>query len=159
MFFFEQLIQRQIHDSNGLYPRYMDDLLLVINWLQRHLSKQVERWNEIDVNIDLAAHVDLSTNFLDLHIENRDGQRVTNVNHKPSHERTIYRFQVFTQCIWKRIFHSQWVYVQFYIVQPSNYLSINGNLFEWPYFSTNIRINSWNHNSLEFWKNSVLMMN
>lgn len=73
-------------NSHGLYLRYIDDIFLAINWPQRHLLKQIERWNEFDVNIKLEAHADLSANFLDLQMENRDGKLITNLYHKPSYE-------------------------------------------------------------------------
>ena len=86
MFFFEQRIHKQIHNSNGLYLRYIDDIFLVINWPQRHLLKQIEKWKEIDENIKLEAQVGLAANFLDLHMENEDGKLLTKVHHKPSYE-------------------------------------------------------------------------
>jgi hypothetical protein len=86
MFFFEQDIVRQISNSGGLYLRYIDDIFLIINWPLRHLLKQVDRWNKFDPNIKLSANTSLHVDFLDLHIENRDGQLFTTVFHKPSYE-------------------------------------------------------------------------
>ena len=86
MFFFEQSIRRQINNSNGLYLRYIDDIFLVINWPKRHLLKEIERWNTFDTNIKLQANADFFTNFLDLSIENEEGQLITKVHHKPSYE-------------------------------------------------------------------------
>jgi hypothetical protein len=86
MYFFEQEIVRQVHNSHGLYFRFIDDIFLVINWSQRELLEQVERWNGFDMNIQLLATMGSAVNFLDLSMENRDGQLVTKVFHKPSHE-------------------------------------------------------------------------
>jgi hypothetical protein len=86
MFFYEQPIVRQVNNSNGLYFRYIDDIFLMINWPQRHLTKQIERWNEFDENIELNPQVGRSIDFLDLHIENDRGKLVTRVYHKPSYE-------------------------------------------------------------------------
>ncbi len=86
MFFFEQAIIRQIHNSNGLYFRYIDDIFIIINWPIRHLLKQVERWNKFDINIKLSANISLSADFLDLHIENKDNQLYTTIYQKPSYE-------------------------------------------------------------------------
>lgn len=86
MFFFEQPILRQLTNSNGLYLRYIDDIFLMINWPQRHLFKQIERWNQFDENIELNAQIGRSINFLDLHIENDQGSLLTKVYHKPSYE-------------------------------------------------------------------------
>ena len=86
MFFFEKQIERQIKNSSGLYLRYIDDLFITINWPQRHLIKQIERWNQIDENIKLNSHISCVTNFLDLCIENQNGSLITKVYHKPSYE-------------------------------------------------------------------------
>lgn len=48
--------------------------------------KQVDRWNQFDLNIQLSANIGLNADFLDLHMEKRDGHLFTNVYHKPSHE-------------------------------------------------------------------------
>ncbi len=79
-------IVKQVNNSGGLYLRYIDDIFLMINWPQRHLLKQVEKWNKIDDNIRLNAHTGCSSNFLDLHMENIEAQLVTKVYHKPSYE-------------------------------------------------------------------------
>ena len=86
MLFFERQIVKQVNNGGGLYLRYIDDLFLVINWPERHLLKQIEKWNQIDQNIRLQAHSGCSTNFLDLHIQNDNGILVTHVFHKPSYE-------------------------------------------------------------------------
>ena len=86
MFFFERPIVNQIKNSVGLYLRYIDDLFITINWPQRHLLKQIERWNQMDENIKLNSQIGTSTNFLDLSIENQNGSLTTYVYHKPSYE-------------------------------------------------------------------------
>jgi hypothetical protein len=86
MFFFERDIVKQVNNSNGLYLRYIDDIFLIINWPARHLLKQVDRWNKFDINIHLSANISLSADFLDLHMDNQEGELVTSVYHKPSHE-------------------------------------------------------------------------
>ncbi|CAF1424867.1 unnamed protein product [Adineta steineri] len=86
MFFFEQSIIRQINNSHGLYFRYIDDIIIIINWPNRHLQKQVDRWNTYDENIQLSDTISNCINFLDLHIENKDGQLITNVFTKPSYQ-------------------------------------------------------------------------
>ena len=48
--------------------------------------KQLSRWNYFDENINLSANISSSVNFLDLYIENRDGQLFTSVYQKPSCE-------------------------------------------------------------------------
>ncbi|CAF4153085.1 unnamed protein product, partial [Adineta steineri] len=86
MFFYEQQICKQITNSFGLYVRYIDDIFIIINWPSRHFVKQVDRWNEIDFNIKLSANINLYADFLDLHMENKDGILLTSVFHKPSYE-------------------------------------------------------------------------
>ena len=86
MFFFERPIANQVKNSGGLYLRYIDDLFITINWPERHLSKQIERWNQMDENIKLDSHISRSINFLDLSVENKDGSLITKVHHKPSYE-------------------------------------------------------------------------
>ena len=86
MFFFERSIVKQIQNSNGLYIRYIDDLFITVNWPERHLLKQIERWSQIDENIKLNSNISRLTNFLDLSIENHNGSLVTQVYHKPSYE-------------------------------------------------------------------------
>ena len=86
MFFFERNTVKQVNNSDGLYLRYIDDIFLVINWPKRHLLKEIEKWNKMDENIRLNAHIGSSTNFLDLSIENNNEKLITKVYHKPSYE-------------------------------------------------------------------------
>ena len=86
MFFFERKIVKQVQNSGGLYLRFIDDILIAINWPYRHLSKQIDNWNELDLNIKLNPQIGPAVNFLDLYIENLDGQLFTKVYHKPSYE-------------------------------------------------------------------------
>ena len=86
MFFFEREIFRHISNGGGLHVRYIDDIFLAINWPLRYLSKQIERWNEFDLNIRLSASIGSEADFLDLHVENSNGRLQTKVYHKPSYE-------------------------------------------------------------------------
>ncbi|CAF4004594.1 unnamed protein product [Rotaria sordida] len=86
MFFYERDIVRQISNSGGLYLRYIDDLFIIINWPVRHFIKQIDRWNKFDENIKLSANINSYADFLDVHMENRDGQLFTTVYYKPSYE-------------------------------------------------------------------------
>ncbi|CAF4355647.1 unnamed protein product [Rotaria magnacalcarata] len=82
MYFFERQIVNQIRNSGGLYFRYIDDIFITINWPVRHLLKEVDRWNKFDENIKLSENIGSSADFLDLHIENQDGQLFTTVYQK-----------------------------------------------------------------------------
>ncbi|CAF1513649.1 unnamed protein product [Adineta ricciae] len=86
MFFFEQDIIHQIHNSFGLYFHSIDDIFIIINWPQRHLLQQIDRWNKFDKNIILKANTKDQISFLDLQIINQDGNLMTSVYHKPSYE-------------------------------------------------------------------------
>ncbi|CAF2801730.1 unnamed protein product [Rotaria sp. Silwood2] len=86
MYFYERQIVKQVINSGGLYFRYIDDIFIAINWPTRYLFKQIERWNKFDENIKLSANIGSSTNFLDLYMENKDGQLFTSVYQKPSYE-------------------------------------------------------------------------
>jgi hypothetical protein len=86
MFFYERDIVRQIHNSYGLYVRYIDDIFITINWPIRHFTKEIDRWNKFNNNIILSANISHSADFLDLHMENKDGKLFTTVYHKPSYE-------------------------------------------------------------------------
>ena len=57
-----------------------------MNRPERHIQKQIEKWNTIDPNIRLKASFGDTINFLDLHISNNEGTLVTKVFHKPSYE-------------------------------------------------------------------------
>ncbi|CAF1512881.1 unnamed protein product, partial [Rotaria sordida] len=57
-----------------------------INWPVRHLFKQINRWNHFDENIKLSENIGSTADFLDLHIENQDGQLFTTIFQKPSYE-------------------------------------------------------------------------
>ncbi|CAF1500710.1 unnamed protein product [Rotaria sp. Silwood1] len=86
MFFYEQQIIKQISNSGGLYFRYIDDIFIAINWPARHLFKQIDGWNHFDENIKLSKNIDSTADFLDLHIENQDGQLFTTIFQKASYE-------------------------------------------------------------------------
>ncbi|CAF4697219.1 unnamed protein product, partial [Rotaria sp. Silwood2] len=86
MFFYEQQIIKQIYNSGGLYFRYIDDIFIIINWPVRHLFKQIDRWNHFDENIKLSEKIGVAADFLDLHIENQDGQLLTTIFQKSSYE-------------------------------------------------------------------------
>ncbi|CAF4975878.1 unnamed protein product [Rotaria socialis] len=86
MYFFEKQLVNQIRNSGGLYFRYTDDIFITINWSATHLLKQIERWNKFDENINLSANIGSIVNFLDLNMENQDGQLFTTVFQKPSYE-------------------------------------------------------------------------
>ena len=84
--FFERDIVRQINNSDGLYLRYIDDIFIKINRTIRHFIKEVDRLDKFDSTIKLSAYIRFEANFLDLYMQNQDGQLFTTVYHKPSYE-------------------------------------------------------------------------
>ncbi|CAF3808428.1 unnamed protein product [Rotaria sp. Silwood1] len=86
MYFFEQNIIKQINNSHGFYVRYIDDIFITINWSNRHLAKQVDRWNQFDLNIKLSANISFQADFLNVHMGNQDGKLFTSVYQKSSYE-------------------------------------------------------------------------
>ncbi|CAF2088413.1 unnamed protein product [Rotaria magnacalcarata] len=88
----KKYIVTQISNSNGLYIRYIDDIIITINWPTQHLSKQIDQWNKFDANIKLKTQIGYTTNFLDLKIENKNGVLFTEVYHKPSYESYYFPF-------------------------------------------------------------------
>ncbi|CAF1074706.1 unnamed protein product [Rotaria sordida] len=86
MFFYTRDIVRQIDNSGGLYLCYINDLFIIINWPVRHFMQQIDRWNKFDENIKLSVNISPYADFLDVHIENKDGQLFTTVYYKPSYE-------------------------------------------------------------------------
>ena len=86
MFFYERDIVGQVQDYGGFFRRYIDDILLAVNWSKERLLEQVSHWNDLDPNIKLRAAIGTTATFLDLHIENQAGQLHTSVFHKPSYE-------------------------------------------------------------------------
>ncbi|CAF4753319.1 unnamed protein product [Rotaria sp. Silwood2] len=61
MFFLERDIVKQITNGGGFYLRYIDDIFITINWPNRHLYKQIDRWNNFDSNIQFKAQLSYST--------------------------------------------------------------------------------------------------
>ncbi|CAF1365707.1 unnamed protein product [Rotaria sordida] len=75
-----------MEESYELRIRAESQLIHAINWPARHLFKQIDRWNHFDENIKLSENIGSTADFLDLHIENQDGQLFTTIFQKPSYE-------------------------------------------------------------------------
>ncbi|CAF4340872.1 unnamed protein product, partial [Rotaria magnacalcarata] len=65
---------------------FVSDIFITINWPVRHSLKEVDRWNKFDENINLSANIGSTVNFLDLNMENQDGQLFAMVYQKSSYE-------------------------------------------------------------------------
>lgn len=57
-------------------------VFIIDNWPERQLHKQVERWNLLDKTNEREASIGKTTNFLDLHLQNKCGILITTVYHK-----------------------------------------------------------------------------
>ncbi|CAF1412880.1 unnamed protein product [Adineta ricciae] len=58
---------------------------IIIDWPQRHLLRQIDRWNKFDKNIILKTNTSNQINIPDLQIIDQDGNLITSVYHKPSY--------------------------------------------------------------------------
>lgn len=86
MFFFQTPITKWVSHREGVFCRYIDDIFITADAPKDLLEGLVRHWNRIDENIKLSAEISHSVNFLDVAVENIDGQLKTSVFHKPSHE-------------------------------------------------------------------------
>ncbi|CAF1350020.1 unnamed protein product, partial [Didymodactylos carnosus] len=86
MFFYERPIAKMIKRQGGLYYRYIDDIFMTSTATPEKIKDWVRHWNRLDSNIQLTAQISQTVDFLDIHIENKNGVLETSVFHKPSHE-------------------------------------------------------------------------
>lgn len=87
MFYFERPIVERIQTLNGFYRRFIDDIFLAIETSEFEFARLIEEWNQIDAaNIQMIGSSGLEINYLDIHLSNENGQLVSSVFHKPSHE-------------------------------------------------------------------------
>ena len=86
MFFVEQPIIKWAKETNSIYYRYIDDLFIMTNQSEEELASLVIKWNQLDENIELKGTIGYTAEYLDVKLENRDGQLLVAVFHKPSHE-------------------------------------------------------------------------
>ncbi|CAF1206831.1 unnamed protein product [Adineta ricciae] len=86
MYFVERPIAKWASRTASLYFRYIDDLFIMSNIHADVLKGLVRFWNRLDINIELSESIGTSAEYLDVKLENRGGQLVSDVFHKPSHE-------------------------------------------------------------------------
>lgn len=86
MYFFERPISKWAVRTGSLYFRYIDDLFIMSNVHADILHGLIRFWNKLDKNIELSESIGLTAEYLDVRLENRNGNLVTEVFHKPAHE-------------------------------------------------------------------------
>ncbi|CAF2954629.1 unnamed protein product [Rotaria sp. Silwood2] len=79
----ENLIQYQ-SSKNEIYGRYIDDIFMTTNESYDIISAVLEQAQKQDVNIKINPTISNSVNFLDITINNTDGQLTTSIYHKPT---------------------------------------------------------------------------
>jgi hypothetical protein len=86
MYFVERPIAKSAHTTCSLYYRYIDDLFIMSNVHADILKGLVHFWNKLDINIKFSGSIGQTAEYLDIKLENRGGELVSEVFHKPSHE-------------------------------------------------------------------------
>jgi len=86
MYFVERPISKWANRTCSLYYRYIDDLFIMSNVHADILKGLVHFWNKLDINIELTESIGHTAEYLDVKLENRGGNLVSEVFHKPSHE-------------------------------------------------------------------------
>ncbi|CAF4185657.1 unnamed protein product, partial [Rotaria sp. Silwood2] len=81
----QSLIQHQ-QERNELYGRYIDDIFMTSNEPVETIAALLDRENEKDPNIRISYNIHDSVEFLDVFIENIQGQLKTSVFRKPAAE-------------------------------------------------------------------------
>lgn len=86
MYFVERPIAKWAHRTFSLYYRYIDDLFIMSNISEEILEGLVKFWNRLDKNIVFSESIGKNVQYLDVNFENRGGELISKVYHKPSHE-------------------------------------------------------------------------
>jgi hypothetical protein len=86
MYFVERPIFKWAQRTCSLYYRYIDDLFIMSNVHADLLKGLVKFWNRLDNNIVFSEVIGQTAEYLDVKLENRGGELVSKVFHKPSYE-------------------------------------------------------------------------
>ncbi|CAF2097133.1 unnamed protein product [Rotaria magnacalcarata] len=93
MWHWEQKLVVKQKSPNELYGRYIDDIFITSNDSIEYLRQMLSTADVYHPNIKLTSEIGKSLSFLDVQIENRNGQLVTSVHHKDSTEPYILPFK------------------------------------------------------------------
>ena len=86
MFFVERPISKCANRTFSLYCRYIDHLFIMSNVHADILKSLVNFWNKLDINIEFSESIGHTAEYLDIKLENRRGNLMSEVFHKTSHE-------------------------------------------------------------------------
>ncbi|CAF4682106.1 unnamed protein product, partial [Rotaria sp. Silwood2] len=81
----QKLIQHQkIH--NGIYGRYIDDVFMTSNLTKEEITKLLDETTQTDSNIKITTTISQTLDYLDVTIENNNGDLRTCIYHKSASE-------------------------------------------------------------------------
>ncbi|CAF2880042.1 unnamed protein product [Rotaria sp. Silwood2] len=81
----QKLIQHQkIH--NGIYGRYIDDVFMTSNLTKEEIQKLLDETTQTDSNIKITTTISQTLDYLDVTIENNNGDLKTCIYHKSASE-------------------------------------------------------------------------
>lgn len=72
--------------------RYIDDVFMTTNLSSEIMVNQLEQAKQKDINIGITYSIGTCVDYLDVKIENRDGQLKTSVFHKPAAEPCVLNY-------------------------------------------------------------------
>ncbi|CAF1416219.1 unnamed protein product [Adineta ricciae] len=84
MFEWEQELIAYIHQHNGIYGRYIDDIFIVTNQSLAEVQLELQKAQTKDINIEITPVIGTSVNFLDVIVINENGHLRTSIYHKPT---------------------------------------------------------------------------
>ncbi|CAF1097900.1 unnamed protein product [Rotaria magnacalcarata] len=93
MWHWEQKLVEKQKASNELYGRYIDDIFLTSNDSTESPRDTLENANKYHLNIKLTHEIGSCVSFLDVQINNQDGNIITSVYHKEASEPYIVPFK------------------------------------------------------------------
>ncbi|CAF2953462.1 unnamed protein product [Rotaria sp. Silwood2] len=80
-----ELSQRQI-SNDEIYGRYIDDAFMTTNLSQDQIKIELEKAAKKDSNIEITYTIASCIDFLDVVVNNNNGQLITSIYHKPAAE-------------------------------------------------------------------------
>ncbi|CAF0911704.1 unnamed protein product [Rotaria sordida] len=93
MWYWEKKLVNKQKESNELYGRYIDDIFLTTNDSIEQVQQMLNEADNYHPDIKLIYEISNSVSFLDLQIENVNGQLQTSVHHKHSAEPYLLPFK------------------------------------------------------------------
>ncbi|CAF3684934.1 unnamed protein product [Rotaria socialis] len=116
MWHWEQKLVEKQKSFNELYGRYIDDISMTSNDSVEYLRQMLSTANEYHTNIKLTSEIGKSLSFLDVQIENRNGQLIPSKIYSTSIRKPIFE-----------TFHQTTSFSQM-IHDENKYLTVRGGL-------------------------------